>query len=233
MWTSLLRLSQSYPKGSFHEGNINPFADVQWISRPFMKRNMPRDHHPLAKQHTSLKALTMLDEESGNHWHVLDGKGRSVGGLAAQVVRLLQGKHRVDFTPRTAAGDSVIVVNAVHLKMAGHTWDTKVYKFDRKTHPGGPKVITAKTIMARNPAMILNMAVKRMLPPNRVRPVMYRKLFVYAGALHPHWQVPQVVVPAKPPAEVPFSPFSVDTADPALAAARIAAVGGSAKAAGD
>lgn len=58
---------------------------------------------------------------------------QSVGGLAAQIVRLLQGKHRVDFTPRTAAGDSVIIVNAIHVKMAGHSWDTKVYKFDRKS----------------------------------------------------------------------------------------------------
>ncbi|PHJ19811.1 50s ribosomal protein l13 [Cystoisospora suis] len=224
MWRSFPRLSLSYPKGSFHEGNINPFADVQWISRPFMKRNMPRDHHPLAKDYTSLKALTMLDEESGNHWHVLDAKGRSVGGLAAQIVRLLQGKHRVDFTPRTAAGDSVIIVNAIHVKMAGHSWDTKVYKFDRKTHPAGPKIITAKTIMARNPAMILNLAVKRMLPPNRLRQVMYRKLFVYAGALHPHWQIPQVIVRSTPPAEVPFSPFSIDSADPAAAIARISAL---------
>ncbi|KFG55083.1 putative 50S ribosomal protein L13, partial [Toxoplasma gondii FOU] len=92
-------------------------------------------------------------------------------------------------------------------------------------HPAGPKIITAKTIMARNPAMILNLAVKRMLPPNRLRPIMYRKLFVYAGALHPHWQVPQVIVPAKTPAEVSFLPFSVERADPVQAAARIAALG--------
>lgn len=211
MWTSVVRRAGGYSKASFHEGAINPFADVQWISNPFMKRNMPRDH-PLAKQHTSLKAVTLLDEETGIHFHVVDAKGRSVGGLAAQIVRLLQGKHRVDYNPNSAAGDSVIVVNAIHVKMAGHSWDTKVYAFNRKAHPAGPKLITAKTMMARNPAMIVNLAVKRMLPPNRLRQIMYRKLFVYAGALHPHWQVPQVVVPAVLPSEIKRPAFSLTPA---------------------
>ncbi|CDI80921.1 50S ribosomal protein L13, putative, partial [Eimeria acervulina] len=151
----------SYAKSSFHEGKIDPFANVQWIARPFMKRNMPRDH-VLAKPHRSLKAVTMLDEETQNHWHILDAKGkasvsarnRSVGGLAAQICRLLQGKHRVDYSPLKVSGDSVVVVNAIHVKFSGHTWDTKIYRFPRKTHPGGPKVVTAKTIMARNPSMI-------------------------------------------------------------------------------
>ncbi|KAK2197350.1 bifunctional Ribosomal protein L13/Ribosomal protein L13 superfamily [Babesia duncani] len=79
--------------------------------------------------------------------------------------------------------------------MNGHTWDTKVYKFDRKAHPKGPKILTAKTVMARNPGMIINLAVRRMLPRNKLRPLWYRRLFVYGGAIHPHWQIPQVVVP--------------------------------------
>ncbi|EDO06923.1 Ribosomal protein L13 family protein [Babesia bovis T2Bo] len=82
--------------------------------------------------------------------------------------------------------------------MNGHSWDTKVYKFDRKAHPKGPKIITAKTMMGRNPAMIINLAVKRMLPRNKLRPFWYRRLFVYGGALHPHWNIPQVVVPVVP-----------------------------------
>ncbi|KAL8450435.1 hypothetical protein Emed_002523 [Eimeria media] len=213
----------SYAKGSYHEGKIDPFADFQWIARPFMKRNMPKDHI-LAKPHRSLKAVTMLDEESRNHWHILDAKGKSVGGLAAQVCRLLQGKHRVDYSPLKVSGDSVVVVNAIHAKFSGHTWDTKIYRFPRKTHPGGPKVVTAKTIMARNPSTIINLAVKRMLPNNRLRQIFYRRLFVYPGALHPHWQLPQVVVPARPPPEAPCCPFSVTMPSPIDAAARINAL---------
>ncbi|KAL8447970.1 hypothetical protein Emag_004084 [Eimeria magna] len=73
---------------------------------------MPKDHI-LAKPHRSLKAVTMLDEESRNHWHILDAKGKSVGGLAAQVCRLLQGKHRVDYSPLKVSGDSVVVLPQV------------------------------------------------------------------------------------------------------------------------
>ncbi|KAL8430320.1 hypothetical protein ACSSS7_005988 [Eimeria intestinalis] len=139
---------------------------------------MPKDHI-LAKPHRSLKAITMLDEESRNHWHILDAKGKSVGGLAAQVCRLLQGKHRVDYSPLKVSGDSVVVIN---------------------------------------------LAVKRMLPNNRLRQIFYRRLFVYPGALHPHWQLPQVVVPARPPPEAPCCPFSVTMPSSADAAARINAV---------
>ncbi|KAL8432435.1 hypothetical protein Efla_000212 [Eimeria flavescens] len=195
----------SYAKSSYHEGKIDPFSGVQWIARPFMKRNMPKDHL-LAKPHRSLKAVTMLDEET------------------PQVCRLLQGKHRVDYSPLKVSGDSVIVVNAIHAKFSGHTWDTKIYRFPRKTHPGGPKVVTAKTIMARNPSTIINLAVKRMLPNNRLRQIFYRKLFVYPGALHPHWQLPQVVVPARPTPEAACCPFSVCLPDAADAAARIHAL---------
>lgn len=58
---------------------------------------------------------------------------QSVGGLAAQICRLLQGKHRVDYSPLKVSGDSVVVVNAIHAKFSGHTWDTKIYRFPRKS----------------------------------------------------------------------------------------------------
>eukprot|EP00921_Rhytidocystis_pertsovi_P019350 GHVQ01030659.1.p1 GENE.GHVQ01030659.1~~GHVQ01030659.1.p1 ORF type:complete len:231 (+),score=15.59 GHVQ01030659.1:506-1198(+) len=182
-------------KGSFSEGPIDPFANVQWISRPFRERNMPRDH-PQARPHRSKEAITVDDSETGS-WHVIDCKGKSVGGLAARVCRLLQGKHRVDYSPLHASLDNVILVNAIHVVFNGHTWDTKVYRFARKSHPGGPKVMTAKTLMVKNPSMIMNLAVKRMLPCNRLKQVRYKKLYVYPGAIHPHWGIPQVIVPVE------------------------------------
>ncbi|KAF8821424.1 putative 50S ribosomal protein L13 [Cardiosporidium cionae] len=206
------RLSQvrgaGYPRASFHETAVNPFADVQWVSRPFQKKNMPREH-PSAVPHISKNAISVIGPSAATY-HIIDAKDRSVGSLASQISRLLQGKHRVDFQPSKIKGDNVIVVNAVHLAFRGHTWDTKIYKFDRRTHPKGPKIVTAKTIMARNPAMILNMAVKRMLPSNNLRTLMYRKLYVYGGALHPHWGIPQVVVPRpKPPTKLSSPAFTL------------------------
>ncbi|OEH76753.1 50s ribosomal protein l13 [Cyclospora cayetanensis] len=114
-----------------------------------------------------------------------------------------------------------------------------LFPLRRAAHPGGPKVVTAKTLMARNPSMIvsptggeivegkgggINLAVKRMLPNNRLRQLFYRRLFVYPGALHPHWQLPQVVVPAQPPPEAPCCPFSLTLPREEDAAERINAL---------
>ncbi|BAM38866.1 ribosomal protein L13 [Theileria orientalis strain Shintoku] len=182
-------------RASFHEGTVNPFSKVQWVSKPFLKKNLPTIS-PLATPHQSLGAITHMDTTAGN-WHIIDAANKTVGSIASHVSVILQGKHLPTYQPNRITGDNVIIVNAVNVTMNGHTWDTKVYKFDRKAHPKGPKVVTAKTIMARNPAMILNLAIKRMLPRNKLRPLMYRRLFIYGGAIHPHWGIPQVVVPVK------------------------------------
>ncbi|KAK1442032.1 ribosomal protein L13 like protein [Babesia gibsoni] len=180
---------------SFHEGSIDPFSKVQWVSKPFLNKNMPTIS-PLATPHRSLGVVTVMDTPTG-HWHVIDAAGKTVGGVASNIAVLLQGKHLPTYNSAKVSGDNVIVVNAVRVVMNGHSWDTKVYKFDRKAYSKGPKIVTAKTVMARNPAMIINMAVKRMLPRNKLRPLWYRRLFVYGGALHPHWGIPQVVVPVE------------------------------------
>mmetsp|Transcript_16919 Transcript_16919/g.30636 ORF Transcript_16919/g.30636 Transcript_16919/m.30636 type:complete len:222 (+) Transcript_16919:38-703(+) len=187
---------------------INPFAKYQWVSQPFPDYSMPSVATD-AKPHRSLKAIS--HEEERGWFHVIDAKGRNVGRLAQFITRLLQGKHRVDFTPGRIKGDSVIVVNAIHLFFPGHTWDTKIYRFyrGRKTDPRGPKVITATRLMLLNPSMILNLAVKRMLPNTYLKQNWYRRLYVYPGAIHPHWGVPQVVVPVeKRPTNQPAA-FSV------------------------
>ena len=122
-----------------------------------------------------------------------------MGKLAQKCVHLLQGKHKVDFRPGVIQGDSIILVNAIHVTFPGHTWDTKMYRFwrGRKSDPRGPRIITAKRLMFLNPSMIMNMAVKRMLPNNFTRSVMYRRFLVYPGAIHPHWNIPQVQVPSE------------------------------------
>ncbi|EDO06931.1 Ribosomal protein L13 family protein [Babesia bovis T2Bo] len=195
MRLSILALARSLRQG-YHEGNIDPFAKVQWISQPFLNGNMPTVS-PLAPAHRSLGVVTVTDTPTGN-WHIIDAAEKTVGAIASHIAVILQGKHLPTYDSAKVSGDNVIVVNAVRVLMNGHSWDTKVYKFDRKAHPKGPKIITAKTMMARNPAMIINLAVKRMLPRNKLRPFWYRRLFVYGGALHPHWNIPQVVVPVVP-----------------------------------
>ncbi|XP_954366.1 ribosomal protein l13, putative [Theileria annulata] len=193
MFISKFLLARSL-RSSFHEGTVNPFSKVQWVSRPFLKKNLPTVS-PLATPHQSLGAITHMDTTAGN-WHIIDAANKTVGSIASHVSVILQGKHLPTYQPNKVTGDNVIIVNAINVVMNGHSWDTKVYKFDRKAHPKGPKIITAKTIMANNPGMILNLAIKRMLPRNKLRPFWYRRLFIYGGAIHPHWGIPQVVVSA-------------------------------------
>mmetsp|Transcript_57860 Transcript_57860/g.163331 ORF Transcript_57860/g.163331 Transcript_57860/m.163331 type:complete len:222 (+) Transcript_57860:68-733(+) len=175
---------------------INPFAEYQWISQPYPDYAMPKVA-PDAQPHRSLKAISHVEERGW--WHIIDAQGRDVGKLAAFISRLLQGKHRTDFKHGKVMGDSVIVVNAIHVFFPGHTWDTKIYRFkrNRKTDPRGPKVITATRLMALNPSIILSLAVKGMLPKNLLRPNWLRRLYCYPGAIHPHWGIPQVLVPVE------------------------------------
>lgn len=185
---------------SYHSAKtINPFSKEQWIAQPFQPQNMPQVAVD-AKTHDSLGVVTCTQESTG-FWHIIDAKGWTVGGLSQEVAQILQGKHRVDYAPNKLVGDSVILVNAIHIKFPGHLWDTKIYRFwrTRKLDPRGPKIITAKKLMFLNPSMILNMSIKRMLPNNFLRTNWLRKLYVYPGAIHPHWGVPQVIVPSPPP----------------------------------
>eukprot|EP00397_Hematodinium_sp_SG-2012_P064627 GEMP01091778.1.p1 GENE.GEMP01091778.1~~GEMP01091778.1.p1 ORF type:complete len:223 (+),score=31.57 GEMP01091778.1:74-742(+) len=187
---------------SYHSAKtINPFSKEQWVAQPFQPHNMPRIAFD-AKTHHSLRVVTTTQESTG-YWHVIDAKGWTVGRLSQEVCQILQGKHRVDYKHSALVGDNVILVNAIHIFYSGHTWDTKIYRFwrTRKVDPRGPKIITAKKLMFLNPSMILNMAIKRMLPNNYLRSNWLRKVYTYPGAIHPHWGVPQVIVPTPPPRE--------------------------------
>lgn len=149
------------------------------------------------RPHRTLKAISHCDEKGW--WHILDAQGRDVGKLAAFASRLLQGKHRCDYAPDRVKGDSVIIVNAIHVFFPGHTWDTKIYRFwrNRRTDPRGAKVLTAARLMMLNPSIIISQAVKGMLPNNLLRNNFLRRLYCYPGAIHPHWGMPQVIVPVE------------------------------------
>ncbi|CAL1136560.1 unnamed protein product [Cladocopium goreaui] len=175
---------------------INPFSEYQWTSQPYPSYNMPRVARDV-RPHRTLKAISHCDEKGW--WHILDAQGRDVGKLAAFASRLLQGKHRCDYAPDRVKGDSVIIVNAIHVFFPGHTWDTKIYRFwrNRRTDPRGAKVLTATRLMMLNPSIIISQAVKGMLPNNLLRNNFLRRLYCYPGAIHPHWGMPQVIVPVE------------------------------------
>ncbi|WP_145264324.1 50S ribosomal protein L13 [Planctomycetes bacterium Pan216] len=132
-----------------------------------------------------MKTTMLKPAEVQSKWWIIDGEDLVVGRLAAKLAPILMGKHRPDYTPHVLCGDFVIVTNAEKVKFTGMKWEDKTY--DRYTgYPGGRRVVTASTLRDKAPEKILELAVRRMLPKNKLASRMLKRLKVYAGTDHPH-----------------------------------------------
>ena len=118
-------------------------------------------------------------------WYVVDAAGQTVGRLATEVARVLTGKNRPDYTPFLDTGDHVIIINARQAIFKGSKAEQKVYRH-HTLYPGGLREISVTEQFARHPERVLELAVKGMLPKNKLGKAMAKKLKVYAGAAHPH-----------------------------------------------
>ncbi len=126
-------------------------------------------------------------------WYVVDAEGKTLGRLAAEVATVLRGKNKPTFTPHVDTGDHVIVINAEKVRLTGKKLLQKTY-FRHSGYPGGTTFTTAGNMLQKHPTRVIEMAVKGMLPKNKLGAQMYRKLNVYAGAEHPHAaQMPEVL----------------------------------------
>lgn len=123
--------------------------------------------------------------EIEREWYVVDAAGHHLGRLASVVAKTLRGKHKPIFVPYMDTGDFVIVVNADKAILTGRKEEQKVY-YRHSGRPGGMKERSVKEMRAHDPAMIVEIAVKGMLPKNSLGRQQYRKLKVYAGPDHPH-----------------------------------------------
>jgi large subunit ribosomal protein L13 len=124
-------------------------------------------------------------EELAKHWYVIDATDAVVGRLAAQIAPILMGKHRPTYTPHIDTGDYVIVTNVDKVVFTGNKWQQKSYQ--RYTgHPGGQKEEVAWKLFKRRPERILQLAVQRMMPKNKIGRHMLSKLKLYVGPQHPH-----------------------------------------------
>jgi large subunit ribosomal protein L13 len=126
-------------------------------------------------------------------WYVVDAEGQTLGRLASQVASVLRGKNKPEFTPHVDAGDFVVIINADKVKLTGKKLSDKYYYF-HSMHPGGLKKFSAAEMLAKKPERVLELAIKGMLPKNRLGRQIGTKLKVYAGAEHPHQaQQPEVL----------------------------------------
>ena len=118
-------------------------------------------------------------------WYIVDGTNQTVGRMCSRIAAVLRGKNKASYTPHVDTGDFVIVINCEKVTFTGNKLEEKLY--DHFTgYPGGLKQETAKNLQARRPEVLIERGVKGMLPKNRLGRKMYKKLFVYAGAEHPH-----------------------------------------------
>ncbi len=118
-------------------------------------------------------------------WHVIDAEGQVLGRIATVAARLLQGKHRPQYTPFIDAGDHIVVVNADQVKLTGRKEEQKIYR-RHSGYEGGLREERAKIVRQRRPIRLVEEAVRGMLPKTKLGNAMYRKLNVYAGPTHPH-----------------------------------------------
>ena len=122
---------------------------------------------------------------SQRRWYVVDAEGKILGRMATEIAKVLRGKHKPVFTPNQDAGDFVIVVNARAVKLTGAKLEKKVY-FRHTEFPGGIRERTAAQMLESKPEELVMLAVKGMLPKNRLSRKLVTKLKVYAGPEHPH-----------------------------------------------
>ena len=124
-------------------------------------------------------------KEIPRRWYVVDATGKPLGRLAARVALVLRGKHKPTFTPHVDTGDHVIVVNAEKVLLTGNKPQQKMW-YRHSNYPGGLKATPYEKLLAENPEKAIEMAVKGMLPHNRLGRQMAKKLKVYRGSTHPH-----------------------------------------------
>lgn len=133
----------------------------------------------------SYKTVSANKKTVEKKWHVIDANSEIVGRLASQAAILLRGKHKPDFTPHVDCGDNVIVINADKVRFTGKKLTDKQY-ISYSGYPGGQKKRTPREMLDKRPIFVVESAIRGMLPKNRLGRALFRNLFVYAGAEHPH-----------------------------------------------
>ncbi len=131
------------------------------------------------------KTYVTTSEDVTRDWYVVDATGATLGRLASRIAQALRGKHKAIYTPALDVGDSVIVLNADKIRVTGQKLDKKIY-YRHSGYPGGLKKMTLREMLARRPERVIELAVRGMLPKNRVGRRMIRRLKVYTGTEHPH-----------------------------------------------
>jgi large subunit ribosomal protein L13 len=132
-----------------------------------------------------MKTYMATAETRQRDWYVVNAEGKTLGRLATQIADALRGKRKPEYTPHCDTGDFVVVVNAAKVRVTGNKLNDKLYH-RHSGYPGGLRSRTLAEMLDRRPEEVVRMAVKGMLPRNRLARQQLTKLKVYAGPEHPH-----------------------------------------------
>jgi large subunit ribosomal protein L13 len=132
-----------------------------------------------------MKSYMARPLEVERKWYVVDAEGKHLGRLATEIVRVLRGKNKPQYTPHVDVGDFVVVVNADRVAVTGKKAEQRVYR-RHSGYPGGMKETSYEQMLARKPTEVLRKAVYGMMPKTRLARKQFKKLKIYAGPEHPH-----------------------------------------------
>ena len=132
-----------------------------------------------------MKSYMARPLEVERRWYVVDAEGKHLGRLATEIVRVLRGKNKPQYTPHVDVGDFVVVVNADRVAVTGRKAEQRVYR-RHSGYPGGMKETSYEQMLARRPTEVLRRAVYGMMPKTRLARKQFKKLKIYAGPEHPH-----------------------------------------------
>ena len=132
-----------------------------------------------------MKTQSFRKEDTQHNWVIVDATDKILGRLASKIADKLRGKDKPVFTPHVDCGDFVVVVNAEKIRVTGNKFEDKKY-YTHSLYPGGLKTKTFKDMNATKPEKVIELAVKGMLPKNKLSKQIIKKLKIYAGSEHPH-----------------------------------------------
>ncbi len=140
-----------------------------------------------------MKTFSAKACEVKKDWLLIDADGKTLGRLATKIASYLRGKHKPEYTPHTDIGDYIVVINASKIKVTGNKFEDKIY-YHHTGYVGNLKSIAFKDLQAKNPEIIINKAVKGMLPKGPLGRDMFKKMKVFADSEHIHGaQQPKVL----------------------------------------
>ncbi len=124
-------------------------------------------------------------KEIKRKWHLIDVEGQILGRVATQIARFLMGKHKVTYSPHLDSGDYVVVINTTKIRVTGKKMKDKIY-YRHTGYMGGLKETRLEELMAKDPRRVILLAVKNMLPKNKLRRQRMKRLKIFTGAKHPY-----------------------------------------------